>query len=316
MLPAAVSLRKQGADKGAVTSFLISTPESGVDSISITYALLDPIMTVARPVAAFFTAAAAGVAENIFDSGKNSETVIPDLSCPVDGCCDGINCDPRQHRQHHTATEKTIAGLRYAFTEFWDDLVGWFFVGLLIAGFITVLIPDDIFSRHLGSGLPAMLLMLAVGIPLYICATASTPIAAALILKGVSPGAALVFLLAGPATNVASLTVLSGVLGKRATAIYLAAIAVAAIVFGLLVDQVYALLGLSAQATIGQAAESIPVWLEGIGAAALLVISVKPLLKKTGANLRRIFRSQIRDRRPTQPELPPSSGSPDNCGPT
>ena len=106
-----------------------------------------------------------------------------------------------------------------------------------------------------------MLMMLAVGIPLYICATASTPIAAALILKGVSPGAALVFLLAGPATNVASLTVLFGVLGKRAAAIYLAAIAACSIAFGLALDQAYAFWGLSAKAMAGQASEIIPLWL-------------------------------------------------------
>ncbi|MGD8468590.1 MAG: permease, partial [Desulfobacterales bacterium] len=127
------------------------------------------------------------------------------------------------------------------------------------------------------AGLPAMLIMLAVGIPLYICATASTPIAAALILKGVSPGAALVFLLAGPATNMASLTVLTGVLGKRATAIYLTSIAVCAVVFGLIVDQVYASLGISAQAVVGQASEIVPEWAGIIGALAILAMSIKPV---------------------------------------
>lgn len=311
-----MSLRKQGANKGAVTSFLISTPESGVDSISITYALLDPIMTVARPIAAFFTATLAGIAENFFDTEKSAEEVIPDLSCPVDGCCDGIGCDPRQHRQHHTAVEKITAGLRYAFSEFWDDLAGWFFVGLLIAGVITALIPDDLFSRHLGSGLPAMLLMLAVGIPLYICATASTPIAAALILKGVSPGAALVFLLAGPATNVAALTVLSGVLGRRATGIYLSAIAGSAVVCGLLVDQAYVLLDVSASAAIGQAAESMPAWLEQVSVAVLLTLSAKPLFQKTNALLRRVFRSRSPARQSTPSQPSPSSNSTNNCGPT
>ena len=311
-----MSLRKQGAGKGAVTSFLISTPESGVDSIFITYALLDPIMTIARPVAAFFTAASAGIAETIFDTKKDADEVIPDLSCPVDGCCDGVSCDPRQHRLHHSVSEKTYVGLRYAFTEFWDDLAGWFFVGLMIAGVITALIPDDIFSRHLGSGLPAMLLMLAVGIPLYICATASTPIAAALILKGVSPGAALVFLLAGPATNVASLTVLSGVLGKRATGIYLTVIAGSAVAFGLLVDQVYALAGVSARASIGQAAESMPAWLELAAAAVLLGLSVKPLFHKASALQRRVFKYRKASSRSTLTDLPPSGNPPDNCGPT
>ena len=256
---------------------MISTPESGVDSIAITYALLDPIMTIARPVAAFFTAAVAGVAENFFDSGSKKTKIVPDLSCPVDGCCDGQNCAPEEHRRHHTFFEKFVAGLRFAAGDLWGDLAGWFLIGIVLAGLITVLIPPEIFSKYLGSGLPAMLLMLIIGIPLYICATASTPIAAALILKGVSPGAALVFLLAGPATNIASLTVLTGALGKRATGIYLASIAVCAVVFGLVVDQVYAGLGISAQAMVGRASEVVPHWAGLMGAVAILGMSIRPI---------------------------------------
>jgi uncharacterized membrane protein YraQ (UPF0718 family) len=278
-LPAAVSLRKQGANNGATTAFLISTPESGVDSIFISYALLDPVLTAARPLVAFFTATIAGFAENLFGKKTESEQIMPDLSCPVDNCCDGSNCDPAEHSRHHSFLEKIKAGFGYAYGELWEDIAKWFLFGLLLAGFITVLIPDDIFSRYLGSGLPAMLIMLVVGIPLYICATASTPIAAALILKGVSPGAALVFLLAGPATNVASLTVITGILGKRATAIYLATIAVSAVFFGLMVDQVYATWGLSARGMIGQASEVMPLWIQWAAAAAVLLISVKPLYR-------------------------------------
>ncbi|MGD9219264.1 MAG: SO_0444 family Cu/Zn efflux transporter, partial [Desulfobacterales bacterium] len=262
---------------GATTAFLISTPESGVDSISITYALLDPIMTVARPVVAFVTAAVAGITENMLGSNNGTTRITPDLSCPVDGCCDGQNCSPEVHRHHHTFREKLAAGMRFAVKDLWEDLAGWFMIGMILAGLITVLIPPDMFSKYLGAGLPAMLIMLAVGIPLYICATASTPIAAALILKGVSPGAALVFLLAGPATNMASLTVLTGVLGKRATAIYLTSIAVCAVVFGLIVDQVYASLGISAQAVVGQASEIVPEWAGIIGALAILAMSIKPV---------------------------------------
>ncbi|MBW2436103.1 MAG: SO_0444 family Cu/Zn efflux transporter, partial [Deltaproteobacteria bacterium] len=261
----------------ATTAFLISTPESGVDSISITYALLDPIMTVARPVVAFVTAAVAGITENMLGSNNGTTRITPDLSCPVDGCCDGQNCSPEVHRHHHTFREKLAAGMRFAVKDLWEDLAGWFMIGMILAGLITVLIPPDMFSKYLGAGLPAMLIMLAVGIPLYICATASTPIAAALILKGVSPGAALVFLLAGPATNMASLTVLTGVLGKRATAIYLTSIAVCAVVFGLIVDQVYASLGISAQAVVGQASEIVPEWAGIIGALAILAMSIKPV---------------------------------------
>lgn len=277
VLPAAISLKKQGASNGATTSFLIATPESGIDSLAVTYALLDPVMTIARPAAAFTTAFAAGLAENAFSKGEEGPPMKPDLTCPVDACCSGEACPPEEHGNHHSPLEKVRAGIRYAFTEVWGDLAGWFMLGLLLAGLITALIPGDFFSRYLGGGLPSMLLMLAVGIPMYICATASTPIAAALILHGASPGAALVFLLAGPATNITSLTVLLGILGRRATGIYLAAIAVSAVLFGLAVDQVYRLLGLSPQALIGQAAEILPSWMEWAGALLLLAFSVRPI---------------------------------------
>jgi hypothetical protein len=287
VLPAAVSLRKQGATKGATTAFLISTPESGVDSVAVTYAMMDPVMTVARPVAAFFTAFVAGVTENLFGYRKDAAPAVPDLTCPVDGCCDGVNCDPRVHRNHHSFYEKLRAGIRFAATDLWGDIAPWFFFGLLLAGLITVLIPDDFFSRHLGSGLPAMLLMLAVGIPLYICATASTPIAAALILKGVSPGVALVFLLAGPATNMAAMTVLVGALGKRAVVIYLSAIAVCSVLMGWAVDQAYAAMGISARAAAGQAAEIVPGWLQWGAALLIVAISIKPTTLKLKSLLER-----------------------------
>jgi uncharacterized membrane protein YraQ (UPF0718 family) len=286
VLPAALSLKKQGANNGATTAFMISTPESGVDSIAITYALMDPIMTMARPIAAFCTAAVAGISENLLGYKKAARLQAPDRKCPVDGCCDGVDCPSEIHSHHHSIWQKIGAGIRYAFTDFWGDLAAWFLFGILLAGVITTLIPDDIFTRYLGSGLPAMLLMLVVGIPLYICATASTPIAAALILKGVSPGAALVFLLAGPATNIASLTVLVGILGKRAAALYLSAIAICAVVFGLLLDMVYAALGISAAAVVGQASEVMPLWVEWSALVFLLAISIKPV----GATLRAKFR--------------------------
>jgi uncharacterized membrane protein YraQ (UPF0718 family) len=312
-----VSLRKQGANRGATTAFLISTPESGVDSISITYALLDPIMTVARPVVAFVTAFVAGLSENLFSYKREARGIIPDLRCPVDGCCDGVNCDPEEHGQHHTFYEKLRAGFGYAFKDLWNDIAAWFLFGLLLAGIITVLIPDDVFSRYLGSGLPAMLLMLAVGIPLYICATASTPIAAALILKGVSPGAALVFLLAGPATNLASLTVLIGTLGKRATTIYLASIAVCSVIFGLVVDQIYGYWGLSAQAIVGQASEVVPLWLQWAGALVVVLLSIKPIYSLLSSRLKSAANKPPKPPQTvtTQSEME-SLSPPSSCGPT
>jgi len=310
-----VSLRKQGASNGATTAFLISTPESGVDSISITYALLDPIMTVARPFVAFATAAVAGISENLLGDKNENKRIVPDLSCPVDNCCDGHNCDPAEHSRHHTFFEKIKAGIGYAFGELWEDIAKWFLFGLLLAGLITVLIPDDIFSKYLGAGLPAMLLMLTVGIPLYICATASTPIAAALILKGVSPGAALVFLLAGPATNLASITVLVATLGKRATAIYLASIAVCSVLFGLIVDKVYAYWGISAQAMVGQASEVMPIWAQWAGALLVLLLSIKPLYGKIASRFKSEVTADLKALTPVKPDPEPFESAP-SCGST
>ena len=277
VLPAAAGLKKQGANNGAVTSFLIATPESGVDSIALTYALLDPIMTVARPLAAFVTAVAAGLAQNLGRNGEADRPVRADLSCPVDNCCDGIDCPPEVHRRHHSFYQRVRVGLGFAYGELWADLAVWFFVGLILAGAVTALVPQEFMVAHLGGGLTSMLLILAVAAPMYVCATASTPIAAALILKGVSPGAALVFLLAGPATNAASLTVLAKLLGKRAMIIYLVAIAVVSVAAGLTLDAVYAAWGVSAVALAGQAGEMIPGWLQLLAGLILLAMSAKPI---------------------------------------
>ncbi|MCX5876190.1 MAG: permease, partial [Deltaproteobacteria bacterium] len=149
---------------------------------------------------------------------------------------------------------------------------------LLLAGLISALVPDDLITAYLGGGFVAMLLMLAFGIPLYICATASTPIAAAMILKGVSPGAALVFMLAGPATNMATISVLVGLLGKRATAVYLTCIGVTAVIFGLALDSVYAAYGISAKAVVGQAGELVPYPVQLAAALVILALSVKPMI--------------------------------------
>jgi len=291
VLPAAAALKKQGANNGATTAFLISTPESGVDSISITYALLDPIMTVARPVAAFLSALTAGFLENFLEPPAPPLQILPTYSCPVDNCCDGINCPPEEHKGHHSFLEKIRAGINYSMVDLWGDLAGWFFVGLLLAGLVTALIPNNLIASYLGGGITSMLLMVVIGIPLYICATASTPIAAAFIVKGMSPGTALVFLLAGPATNITSLSVLTGFLGKRAAAIYLAAIAVVSVLCGLAVDFVYLKAGITASAMIGHASQIIPHPVKFTATLFLLAISAKPLWR-SGGNLFRTKKKQ------------------------
>ena len=276
VLPAAAFLKKQGANKGATAAFLISTPESGIDSISITWALLDPIMTAARPVSAFISAFVAGCAENFL--GQRFEGPHRDLdNVPAnENCCGGQGCSCEGHGELGLY-EKLIMGLKYAVTELWGDIAPWFFAGVLLAGIIQVVVPEEFITGHLGGGLRSMLFMLALGIPMYICATASTPIAAALIMKGVSPGTALVFLLAGPATNITSLTVITGLLGRRAVVLYLGSIAVVSVLCGLVLDEIYFSLGIPAMVSVGAAAELLPVWLIKWGAVILLLFSIGPL---------------------------------------
>ena len=277
VLPAAAALKQQGASNGATTAFLISTPESGVDSIAISWVLLDPLMTVLRPVAAFITALVAGISENLLHPPPVRE------KSPIAGLQSSAGEDAASMAAPLGAMTKIRAGVRYAVVELWGDLVGPFFFGLLVAGIVAVLVPDDFFQSYLSGGLSSMLVMLLFGIPLYICATASTPIAAAFILKGVSPGAVLVFLLVGPATNIASITVLTKLLGKKSMAVYLVSIAVVSVLCGLAVDQLYAGLGISARAAVGKAAEITPEWLRTGATLLILLLSVRPLARSIGS---------------------------------
>lgn len=279
MLPAAASFKRQGANRGAVASFLVSTPESGIDSIAISYALLDPILTAARPIAAFITGVSAGFIENICTyRDHHTAPAVREPTVSLQTTIAPIAPATPQQPPAKTVS-KLQEGLRYAVDDVWGDIVFWFFAGLLLAGIITVFIPDDLSALVLGGGLASMVSMLVVGMPIYICATASTPIAAALLLKGASPGAVLVFLLAGPATNLTSLSVLIGILGKAGTARYLLVIAVSTILLGLGVDQLYSWLDISAQAAVGEAREMIPDWLKQVSAAMVVALSLYHLWK-------------------------------------
>jgi len=279
VVPAVAGLKKQGANNGACLAFLISTPESGIDSIALTYSLLDPFFTIIRPLTAFFTALVAGVAENL-TAKRYRETlnVPPDRTCPVDHCCDGTDCDPKEHARHHTTTEKVIAGMRFAMDDLMQDLAGWFLLGILLAGTIAVLVPESFVTAHFGMGLVAYLAMLAVSLPMYVCATLSTPIAAALVAKGMAPGAAMVLLMAGPATNMATITMVGGLLGRRTLAIYLLSIVGCTLLAAYGTDMLYGTLGISAKASAGAAAtELLPPWVEWTAAAVLAVLIVRVL---------------------------------------
>jgi len=289
VMPAAASLKKHGASNGATIAFMVSTPESGVDSIAASYALLDPLLTVARPVAALFSALVAGIVEEIYGPKNPPPKTTPDLVfLPLNGAA-----PPAQGLTKKLGlTEKIKSGLHYAFTELWGDLAPWFIFGILLSGVITALVPEEFISRYLSGGPMAMLIMLAVGIPMYICATASTPIAAALIMKGVSPGAALVFLLTGPATNLASLAMLTKMIGKRGTSRYLLSLATASLVCGFLLDLTYRLTAISSQALVGQASELLPHSWRLAAALLLIILCIQPLYRSLTNFLSKLLHSE------------------------
>jgi hypothetical protein len=289
VVPTAAGLRQQGASKGPIAAFLVSTPETGVDSIAVTYALLDPLMTVVRPISAFVTGVVAGVFVGRADrddepgAAPTPEFGPAPTAEELAGGCSGGECAcaaPEPDAPAKPWPARLRSGLGYAFGELLEDIAGWFLVGTLIAGLIAALAPTGWIEANLGGGLAPMLLMLAVGVPLYVCATSSTPIAAALVLKGLSPGAALVFLLAGPATNAAALAVVGRLLGRRATVFYLIAIMVCALGFGLATDQAYALLGLDAAGWAAQEPEGLSRAVSLAGAALLLLLIARGLLRR------------------------------------
>ncbi|MDP3787279.1 MAG: SO_0444 family Cu/Zn efflux transporter [Candidatus Omnitrophota bacterium] len=266
VIPMAVSLKKSGASKGATLSFLISTPESGIDSIAISFALLDPLMTIFRPIAAFITAIVAGISENVFGRKDTEATKEQTDTC--------IFCEDENDDHNHSLAHKFKYGMRYAFTALLGDIAKWLTLGIVIGGVISYFVPQEFIENYLGSGWQAMLIMLVIGIPLYICASASTPIAAALIAKGMSPGVALVFLLAGPATNMASILAVGKFLDKRAVVIYLVSISVCAVGLGLLLNQIYVVTGLDIHVTLGKAGEIFPPFIKTASSIALIALMI------------------------------------------
>lgn len=239
VIPAAAGLRRAGASKGATTSFLISTPETGVDSIALSWVLLGPFMAIVRPIAAICSAITAG-----WLVGKESpEDPHQKAIDSVSSCCSGDHCCSSEKKPAAAFSfwQRCQRGLHYAATEMVDDIALWLIVGIAFAALVQAYVPESFLSQW-GNGLLAMLVMVVISIPMYICATASTPIAAGLLVAGVSPGAVLVFMLAGPATNIATLGMVNKLLGKRALWSYLLAVLACALFFGWLVDWLFSTL--------------------------------------------------------------------------
>lgn len=284
VIPTGISFFKNGASKGATNSFLISTPQTGVDSIFATYSMLGWPFAVLRPIVAFVTGVVGGTLTNWLIKEKPIAKTSPFASFKIDAAvlgktdktCNDDSCgcnEPKMEDKRHSL----VRAADYAFVELLQDIAKWLILGFFVAALISVALPDDFFSSFKGLGLIEILVVLAASVPIYVCATGSIPIAAVLLMKGVSPGAALVFLMAGPATNVATIAVLGKTMGRKSLTIYLSTIIVGAIIFGLLTNWLIpADWILSKMMHIhgdGTEHEMLPKWLQ-FSSALLLVFSI------------------------------------------
>jgi hypothetical protein len=256
VVPVATSLKNSGASKGATVSFLITTPEVGADSFLVTYSLLGWVFGVFRVISSIVTGFVAGILVNVF--GKNDEGTMLPMAVS---------------EKKETMKDRARNTPRYLEYELLGSIANPLLVGFLVAGLIAVFIPEGFFERYMGSDFLSMLLMLVIGIPMYVCASASTPIAASLIMKGMSPGAALVFLLTGPATNAIGITTIAKVVGKRSVGIYLTVICVASLTAGYVLNLFVGYFGFSQVITLHHQG-MLPYWLKLTGSGILAAMLI------------------------------------------
>lgn len=342
VIPAAIQLHRGGASKGATVAFISTTPETGVDSISVSYVLLGPVMAVVRPLAAISSAIVSGLlVGRTSNNGDNDSTVNNTKAEPVaaKSCCSSkaaitapaepvkaaccaskstvepiaepakisccaskvaaepvvelmplpavatanASCCPSKTTTSAVNSKPSLlqqakAGLEYSTGKLLSDFYLWLLIGLFFAALVQTLVPMDALAQY-GSSIWMMLLMVLISVPMYVCATASTPIAAALMLMGISPGAALVFMQAGPATNIATISVVYKELGKRALGAYLFGVIVMSVFFGWLLDVALNYFDISVQGAMQHQHSVLPGWLE-LAAALLLVVLIVRIVAK------------------------------------
>lgn len=308
VVPAAVGIRKAGASKSSTVSFLVSTPETGIDSLSISYALLGPIMMIARFISALMSAIVTGLmvlflverqelaSNQVAESSSINEI---DESCPhcaseaiesktavepEKSCCstqaDNHTCNNSLPTAPSVWT-KIADSYQYAMFDIYKDIVLWLVVGLVFAALVQTFVPSS-FMAQWGHGLTGMLLFLIIGIPMYICATASTPVAAGLMLAGVSPGAALVFLLAGPATNIGTLGIVRNLLGTKTLWVYLISMGVVTLASGLILDAILQAYHIQINLVSVMKETGMPIVLQQISFLILAYYAIKIVWKKYG----------------------------------
>jgi len=256
VIPVSMSLHKHGASKGATIAFLLSTPQTGVDSIFVTLSLLGPVFAVFRPLAALATGIIGGGLVDLL-TPTSSEGATTVEKC-TDECC-----------RNATGGRRILGSLRYGFVTLPRDIGRAMLLGLVVAAVISAIVPENYFAEKLGTGILPMIIMMFLGIPVYVCATASVPVAAALILKGLTPGAALVFLMTGPATNAASFVTIWKILGARTAIAYLAVVAGCALLGGIILDLIA---GGADFGVIAGTGRMLPAAVKYASAAALLAI--------------------------------------------
>lgn len=280
VIPVTAALRKQGAGRGAAGSFLISTPQTGIDSFLVTYSMLGWFFAIFKPAFAFITGIIGGLLIEKFGEQDKPEAEV----VHADDCCD-TQPAPKKRGLFEIARQT----LHYGFVVLLGDIAVSLLIGLLAATIISMAVPDNYAADYIGKSWVAMPLMMLIGIPLYVCSTASVPIAAALILKGFSPGAALVFLITGPATNAATISAMWQVLGKRSTIIYLAVLAGCSMLAGLLLN--FLLTGVSGGSAMCHI-DSTPGIFQKLSAAALMMMIALTVIR------RRIKHSEFESRAP------------------
>ncbi len=270
VIPVSMSLYKHGASRGATISFLLSTPQTGLDNIFIVYSLLGPVFAVFSPIVALVSGLTGGLLVSLFDRRPAENHA----AC-TNACCDQT-----------TKENRILKALRYSFWVLPADIGKAMLAGLAIAAVLSAVVPNDFFavSMTAGGGILAMAMMMAAGVPMYVCSAASVPIAAALIEKGLNPGAAMVFLMTGPATNAAAITTLWSTLGRKTAIIYLLSVVITAFAAGLALDLIFRGLPEGSAHFHGG---MVPGWLGNMSAVALLAVLVWPILVKVYLEKRR-----------------------------
>ncbi|MEM7682875.1 MAG: SO_0444 family Cu/Zn efflux transporter [Planctomycetota bacterium] len=355
VLPVAVDLRRQGAGRGATSSFLVSTPANGVDSIAVTYGLLGPFLAWVRPAVGILTATLVGWSVEVFGEKRKPATALPIAgtsdapsmnedsgsgdsgggdccgskqvepapasasSCcsskaepepaAVSSCCvsqaeapaAGSCCSAEQNKTVAPDgwVRRGLSGVRYAFTNLLPDIAGWIAIGVIAAAAVAALAPEG-WLAEVGRGPIGMLAAVLVGVPMYLCATASVPLAAAMLAAGASPGVVVVFLLAGPATNLATFALLRKELGTRSAWVFLVSMTVVSVAAGMAVDALAAALSINVAGQVSMGHDHGGNWL-GYAAAALLIgAMVWHFSKRLNARSKALQRQASRPPRPTK----------------